>query len=191
MKKILTLVVLALFTAQGFAQEKAPAEEAPRKFDPSRLVLGGNIGATFGDFTFIRFAPQVGYRFSDMVVAGAGINFTYSSQKLRYLNGTESQRYNYGYAGLNMFARVFPVNFLFLSAQPELNYNWGKIKYKNPPAADVKLDGKFIPSLLLGGGIAIPMGNRGQTLMSLQYDVLRNNRSPYGSRAFFNIGFSL
>lgn len=190
MKKIFSIVALAFSMAPLFAQETPASDEAPKKFDKSKLVMGGNIGATFGDFTFIQFSPQVGYMFNRNIIAGAGVNFSYSSQKLRYFNGDESQRYNYGYAGLNVFTRVYPVNFLFLSAQPELNYNWGKIKYKNPPAADVKIDGKFIPSLLVGGGLAIPMGNRGQTMLSLQYDVLQNSRSPYGSRAFFNVGFA-
>jgi len=191
MKNWLTLALLILLAANAGAQETPAPEEAPKKFDKSKLVFGGNIGATFGDFTFIQFSPQVGYAFTKNIVAGAGVNFSYSSQKFRYFNGDESERFNYGYAGLNVFTRVYPVNFLFLSAQPELNYNWGKIKYKNPPAPDVKIDGAFIPTLLLGGGVAIPMGNRGQTMLSLQYDVLQNNRSPYGKRAFFNIGFSL
>lgn len=191
MKKILTLAAMAILATQAWAQETPATEEAPRKFDKSKLVMGGNIGATFGDFTFIQFSPQVGYAFTRNIVAGAGVNFSYSSQKIRFFNGDESQRFNYGYAGLNVFTRVYPVNFLFLSVQPELNYNWGKIKYKNPPAADVKINGAFIPSLLIGGGLAIPMGNRGQTLLSMQYDVLQNSRSPYGQRAFFNIGFAL
>jgi hypothetical protein len=54
---------------------------------------------------------------------------------------------------------------------------------------DEKIEGKFIPSLLVGAGVVIPAG-RGGTMISLQYDVIQNERSPYGSQAFVNVGFS-
>jgi hypothetical protein len=45
-----------------------------------------------------------------------------------------------------------------------------------------------VPSLLLGGGLVIPSGGRGSMMISVQYDVIQNARSPYGSQAFINFG---
>lgn len=197
MKKISLLIIFAGFQSFLFAQQDSSYIDAPqekeqkeRKFDPSRLVFGGVVGATFGDFTFIQVSPQVGYAFNDYFTAGGGINFIFSSEKYRNFNGDELYKYEYGYAGLNVFARAFPVRFLMVSAQPEVNYNWGTIKYNTPNTPDAKIDAGFIPSLLLGAGVVLPTGGRGGLMISLQYDVIQDERSPYGSNAFVNFGFS-
>jgi hypothetical protein len=197
MKKVSVLVILAFSTSLLFAQQDSSYVDAPqekeqkeKKFDPSRLVFGGVIGASFGDFTFVQVSPQVGYAFSQYFTAGGGINFIFSSEKYRNINGDELYKYEYGYAGLNVFARVFPVRFLMVSAQPEVNYNWGKIKYNTPNTPDAKIDGAFIPSLLLGAGVVLPTGGRGGMMISIQYDVVQDERSPYGRNAFVNFGFT-
>ncbi|TAD82779.1 MAG: hypothetical protein EAY75_15860 [Bacteroidetes bacterium] len=171
----------------------APAddEEEPKKFDPSKLVFGGNIGATFGDFTFINLSPQVGYAFKPWITAGAGINYLYNSVRFRNFNGDEVQRDNLSFAGLNLFTRVFPVKFIMLSVQPELNYSWGRTRYKVGNLPDQKLEGAFVPVFMVGAGVVVPSGGRGGMFISLQYDVVQNQRSPYGNRPFVNIGFTL
>ena len=200
MKRILMAVTLALAVSATNAQfYQSPDtvmtknyEEEPKKgFDPNKLVFGGGFGASFGNFTFVNVSPQVGYMFNPYLTAGAGINFIYQGQKYENFSGiNEDAKSNYGYAGLSVFGRVFPIRFIMLSVQPELNYNWGNVKYDNPNIPDTKIDAKFVPSLLLGGGLFLPAGRRGGTMISLQYDVIQNERSPYGSNAFVNVGFS-
>lgn len=153
------------------------------------MVLGGNLGATFGDFTFVNVSPQLGYRFSDHFTAGAGVNFIYSSDKF-FVNGIEQYRYNNGYAGLNLFARYFPAPFIFLSAQSDVNYHWGKIKYTDNYLTDKQLAGKMIPSFLVGAGVVLGGNGRGGMMVSFQYDVIQNMRSPYGTKPFLNVGFA-
>jgi hypothetical protein len=51
------------------------------------------------------------------------------------------------------------------------------------------LPGKIVPSLLLGGGVAMPAG-RGAIMLSLQYDVIQDSRSPYGTNPFVSVGFN-
>jgi hypothetical protein len=186
MKKLLAIFSLLVLSHSLLAQKDQDSSylEKERKFDPNRLVFGGIIGASFGNFTFVQVAPQVGYMFNQYLTAGGGINFIYSSQK--YSNG---DKYEYGYAGLNLFARAFPLRFIVVSAQPELNYNWGKYRFAGG-APDQTIEGKFVPSLLLGGGLVIPTGGRGGMMITMQYDVIQNERSPYGSNAFINIGFT-
>ncbi|HEY8389117.1 MAG TPA: hypothetical protein VIK74_10960 [Parasegetibacter sp.] len=158
-------------------------------FDASRLFLGGNFGASFGDYTLVNISPQLGYRFSDYFAAGAGVGFQYFSVKTRNAyTGEEINRTNNGVAGLNIFGRVYPVHFLLIQVQPEINYTWGKDKYRdNTP--DLKLESKMVPSLLLGGGVALPAG-AGSLNLTIMYDVIQDPRSPYSTQPFFNMGYN-
>lgn len=167
----------------------AEQEKEKKKFDPSRLVFGGNLGASFGDYTFVNVSPQVGYMFSNMFTAGAGINYVHSSYKTRYSNEEITESYNY--AGINLFGRVFPTNFLFASLQPEINYSWGKIKFENNTQPDIEQDAEWIPTILVGAGVMMGgRGGRGGLMLSIQYDLAQNPRSPYGTSPFIGMGFS-
>jgi hypothetical protein len=187
-KRILALTIFTAMTCLAVhAQDSEIPTKERQKFDPEKLFFGGNFGLTFGDFTFINVSPQVGYRFTPIFSAGGGVNFIYQSSKIYYQGGNE-EKSQYGYVGLNIFGRVNPLKFIILNVQPEMNYVWGSTKiYPNGP--EYKQEGKFIPSLLLGGGIAIPSG-RGSLNAMLQYDVIQNELSPYGRNMFFSFGFS-
>ena len=180
MRKIIFASVLALVALTVKAQD----EEEPKEkgFKKENLFFGGNFGLSFGSYTLINVSPQVGYRFNRYLAAGTGINFIYSSSKFF------GYRENYGVAGLNIFGRVYPIEQAFIQLQPEANYTWGKQKFDG--GTEVKLDGKIVPSVLAGAGVAIPIGQRGAMLVMVQYDILQQDRSPYGSNAFVSIGFN-
>ena len=193
------LLILFTFLLAGICTHAQDAPDTPlntsppqdsveekKGFDPQRLVIGGSLGASFGNYTFVNVSPQVGYMFNQYITAGAGINYIYNSYK--YSNG---DRDNYSFAGINLFSRVFPVRFLFLSVQPEINYSWGKLKYGDYAGAppDLELPGKWVPAFLVGAGAVLSPGGKGGIFLSLQYDVIQNSRSPYGTVPYFNIGF--
>lgn len=178
----IALLLTTLFSAARAQDER---EEGKRGLDPSRIFFGGNFGLSFGNFTFINISPQVGYRISPYFSAGTGINFIYQSDK--YYSGSTQVKNSLGYAGLNIFGRVHPFRFLVFNAQPELNYVWGKTRFGS---LEQKLDPKFVPSLLVGGGVTMPAGRRGSLIAMLQYDVLQDELSPYGNRAFVTFGFN-
>lgn len=169
-------------------QEPVEQEQAKGGFNKENLFFGGNFGLSFGDYTLVNVSPQVGYRFNRYLAAGAGVNFLYSSFKRRYNVGADYKE-NYGNAGLNIFGRVYPIEYLLLQLQPEANYVWGKIKY--PDNTQLKLDGQIVPSLLGGAGAVIPTGGRGSFIVMVQYDLLQNERSPYQNRAFYNFGYNI
>lgn len=190
MKNILLLLICLAVAGPGFSQsEEKPETTDSTGFDKSRLFFGGNFGLSFGSQTLINVSPQVGYRFSQYFAAGAGVNFIYSSIKSYYSDGSTASRQNLGYAGLNVFGRVYPVQYILLQAQPELNYSWGKLKDYDTDVT-YTLTGKFVPSLLLGGGVAIPAG-RGSFVIMGQYDILQDARGPYGKNIFMNFGYNV
>jgi hypothetical protein len=179
LKKLFVLLVLAAAALAVQAQDEEQPEE--KGFKKENLFFGGNFGLSFGNYTLINVSPQVGYRFNRYFAAGTGVNFIYSSSKFF------GYRENYGVAGLNVFARAYPIEQAFVQLQPEANYTWGKQKFDNN--SEFKLEGKVVPSLLAGAGVAIPVG-RGAMLLMIQYDVLQQSRSPYGSNAFVSVGFN-
>jgi hypothetical protein len=187
--KIRCLLALCLFTSMSFSVLAQEEEEEPKKgFDKDKLFISGNFGLSFGDFTLINISPQIGYRFNNVLAAGVGVNGIYSSSRSRFLNGETASRENYGVVGLNIFGRVYPIQYAFLQLQPEVNYTWGKLKEYSPDVV-YKLDGKMVPSLLAGAGAAIPAG-AGAFIIMAQYDVLQNARTPYGEKVFFSFGFN-
>lgn len=186
-RKYLMLVALLVTLFQISASAQDRDEESSGGFDKSKLFFGGTFGLGFGsNQTLVNVSPQAGYRFNRYLAAGVGVNFIYSSYRYRFYSPEFKE--NYGVAGLNVFGRLYPIDYLFLQVQPEANYSWGKYKYYDGTPDD-KLPGKVVPSLLGGAGAAIPAGN-GAFLIMVQYDLLQNVRSPYGNRAFYNFGYN-
>ncbi len=143
---------------------------------------------SFGNYTFINVSPQLGYRFTDRVAAGGGVNFQYVSDRTR-INGETIYKSSRGVGGLNIFGRVYPIRQAMLQAQPEANYVWGKDKdYINNQ--EYTFDAQVVPSLLLGGGLVLPAG-RSSLILSVFYDVLQKEASPYGSRPIVNFGYNI
>jgi hypothetical protein len=184
----LVLMLTTLLMQDLQAQDDAPVEK--EGFDRSRLFGGGSFILNFGDITIINISPQVGYHFNRYFAAGVGINGQYSSFKtINGYDGSTLSREEYGVAGLNVFGRFYPIQQVILQVQPEANYVWGKVKYYDTNQ-EYKLDGKIIPSLLLGAGGAIPMGRSGALNILAQYDILQNDRTPYGNKVFFSFGYN-
>lgn len=186
MKRLLILLlIISAAMAQTVHAQDEPEETPQKGFDKSKLFFGGNFGLGLGSrSSSIIISPQAGYRFNSHFAAGAGVNFNYYSYKNIF-----EERTRYGYAGLNIFGRVYPISYLLLQAQPELNYSWGSVKYPTDNITQ-KLKGQLVPSLLLGGGAAIPTGGNGALLLMIQYDILQEARSPYGNKAFFTMGYN-
>lgn len=174
----LLLIILNAFAAQ--AQDDEPMQ--------NRWFTGGNFGLSFGNFTFVNISPQVGYRFTEKVAAGGGVNFQYISDRTR-VNGQTVYRTNRGVGGLNVFGRVYPVPQFMVQVQPEANLVWGKDRdYIND--LEFKAGTRLVPSLLLGGGLVLPAG-RNALIVSAFYDVLQNEYAPYGRRAIVNFGYNV
>ena len=177
-----------LFMAKAQEEQK---EEKAKGFKKENVFVGGNLGLTFGDYTLINISPQIGYRFSNLFAAGVGINGQYVGYKNRDFNNEVYYKASQGVTGLNVFGRVFPLKSInvFLQAQPEANYVFGKETYYQPTKQEYKLDAEIAPSLLLGGGIILGSGNRGGGMISVMYDVIQHENSPYTNKPIYNFGF--
>jgi hypothetical protein len=147
-------------------------------FDASKLSFGGNLGLQFGDYTVINIAPQVGYDFSKYFTAGAGVGYTYFKDSDRYTD----YKWNASYLSLDVFGRVYPIDYIVLSVQPEISRMWQTVKYD---VGAKYSESKFVPSFLIGGGVRF-----GGVIAMIQYDVVQDKNSPYGNNIFYSIGYT-
>lgn len=160
------------------------AQDGEGGFDKSKLFFGGTLGLAFGTYTIVNVSPQVGYRFSPLFAAGAGIGYNYYGYDDGYYN------YKQSYVGMNVFARLFPIQQAFIQVQPEGNYMWYS-QYTNGQNLPPYKINQFVPSLLMGGGAAIPTGANGAITISIMYDVLQNIYSPYYHQAVYGFGYNV
>ena len=128
---------------------------------------------SFGDYTSIDVSPQIGYRWNEFFSAGGGVSYNYHHS---------SNRYDMNYLGINVFGRVNPVRYIALQIQPELKGSWGKSYGK-------KIDFRYVPTMLVGGGGVIPTGT-GSISVMFYYDVIQDEYSPYGKNWVCSVGYS-
>lgn len=160
----------------------------------AHLLAGGalSVGYASGEF-LVGANPYVGYALKPWVDAGIALNVQYYSENnyATYGNGS----YHNTLLGAGVFARVYPISFLFLQVQPEENKIWEK---------DI-LDGQTTGSssysvfdFLVGGGVKFgPSGSNSWGFLSVLFDVSGSTLSPYNGpsnnilpifRAGYNIG---
>ena len=187
MKRIVVLLGFVFCSTILLAQEEDAKEK--KGFKKENLFIGGNFGLSFGDYTLINISPQLGYRFNRYLAAGIGINGQYVSIKDRDFNGNAFRKVSQGVAGLNVFGRVYPIQNVMLQLQPEANYIFGRQRFYNP-REDFKIDAEIVPSLLGGAGVVLPSG-RSSFIISVFYDLLQRENSPYGEKPFINFGYNI
>lgn len=88
MKKIGLLILCAVISITAYSQSGESLNQQVKGFDPSKLVYGGQIGFGFGsnDYWSIYLSPQLGYRFTNNFIAGAGISYAYATEKYHWLS---------------------------------------------------------------------------------------------------------
>jgi hypothetical protein len=177
MKKAIILLLLPLcFHAK--AQDNNQNKEVKEKgFQKDKLFTGGSVNLGLSSYaTSLGIAPQFGYSLTNWLDAGVVFNLNYTSQRDYSNYGDKLRQTVYGPGA---FVRLFPINFLFASAQYE--YNMIHTKYfpaDGSPTSTSKLNAN---SLLLGLGYAGGRyrGNNSYYFLSVSWDVLGDVNSPY------------
>lgn len=182
MKKLLLAITLITVTAALYANPGGEGEKR-KGFDPRRLVFGGSIGFGFGsdDYWAISLSPQVGYRLTDRFIAGVGVSYAYSQENVSFIYDYKLKKNQFG---LNVFAEYNFLKRLFVYIQPEVFYQNRKWKVTDNNGFSWKeTQNDFVPAAILGIGLQL----RPVTL-SIGYDIIQDDLSPYGDAAFLSIG---
>ncbi|MEI9810205.1 MAG: hypothetical protein WDO16_21340 [Bacteroidota bacterium] len=179
MKKCVLLPVLFLFIAYTLVAQDE--EKKDKGFKKENLFTGGTVSFSFFNNSFLVGAnPVFGYSIADWIDAGIAVNYTYSSSKDIYNTGYNDKLRQSIYGG-GVFAKLYPVRFIFLQAQ--LEHNYIRQKYFLPggggPSEVAKVEAN---SLLVGGGYTSgrePGNGRPFFYLAILFDVADNVYSPY------------
>lgn len=181
MKKIgIILFCLCFTTGSLWAQDKEEREEKEGGFKKESLFTGGSITLSFfNGQTVLGANPVFGYKLTDWADAGLAFNFLYNGSRDYYEFNDKIRQTVFG---PGLFARLYPVRFLFVQGQFE--HNFTTLKYiPSPGSVSFIKDKRKVDanSLLLGAGFAQGRdpGSNSFYYISLLFDVLKNINSPY------------
>lgn len=185
MKKLILLLALCLTAYILNAQ--TPNKQSNSLLDPQKIVYGGSIGGGYSsnnDFWSLNISPQVGYWLTKNLVAGVGVSYMYTSEKPYYYFNTDEKnkrgKETSNLFGLNVFGNYHITRQLFVTAKPEIFYSRESSKYEGVKDTN----NEFVSALVLGVGLYLrPVS------ISLNYDVIQDNKTPYGDNVFISVAF--
>ncbi len=172
--KSIALISCCLLLATGlYAQEET---EKQKGYDPTNWFTGGSVSLGFGGGSYSTFVagihPHLGYTIAKWIDVAGVVNFEYQSQRDPFNNKYRNTTY-----GVGAFTRIYPVQFLFIQAEPE--YNFITQKYI-PATGSTGKENVHAPSLLLGGGYITSRSDKNSfTYLSVLVDVIKDKNSPY------------
>lgn len=83
-----------------------------------RLVYGGNLGGYFGNISFVQINPMVGYRLTDWLVPGVGLNYLYAGNAVERQNAVGASIWTRAYIQKAFFLHT-ELEYLKLTARSE------------------------------------------------------------------------
>ncbi|MEP7374878.1 MAG: hypothetical protein ABI675_15885 [Chitinophagaceae bacterium] len=180
MKKAgIIIFFICLTTISSWAQDKE-GEENEKGFKKENLFTGGSVTLSFfNGQTLLGANPVFGYKLADWADAGLAMNFLYNGSRDYY---EFNDKIRQTVIGPGVFARLYPIKFLFVQGQFERNFT--TLKYIPSPGSVSYTKDKVkanANSLLLGAGFAQgrEAGSTSFYYISLLFDVLKNVNSPY------------
>lgn len=177
-RNFLLISLFTLLLQAGFCQdtENNQSTFSPTKgFKTENIFVGGGLNLAFASGTFgVGINPEIGYTIAPWLDAGIATNFNYNTISADYNYGYSQRSFNYG-AGV--YARIYPIENLFLQVQPE--HNWSNNTLKDP-YTDIKQKINFQSNSLLAGiGYANRFIGRSSFYTVVMIDLLSDQNSPY------------
>ena len=191
MKRVFFVLLLSGVLSNSFAQRKEKEEEKEETkkggFKKENLFTGGGLTVSFSNYTTVLGAsPVLGYSLNKWVDAGIILSFNYASDRhaTYYDPSTGSyfvsdDKLKQTLYGPGIFARVYPIKFLFVQVQGEENFISQKLIHANgTPTERTKVSA---PSCLVGAGYCNGREGKGSLFyyVSIMADVAKNKNSPY------------
>ena len=188
MKKVFAILILLNISNASHAQdEKDVREEKKGGFKKENLFTGGGLTLSFSNYTsVIGASPVLGYSINRWLDAGIVFNFNYSSDRhvtyydpysgIYYISNDKLRQTVFG---PGVFARFYPIKFLFIQAQGEQNFINQKVIYDNGAPTDRQ--SVSATSFLIGAGYCNGREGVGDLFyyISVMADVSGNRNSPY------------
>jgi hypothetical protein len=174
MKKILVTVIFLIIYSNTYSQGG---------FSWSRVVFGGNFGASFSSSeSIVAVSPSVGYRFTERLTIGTGVIYQYNRIKLPPY---DFQFNNYG---ARFYGTYQLTSFLVAHTEYEL-LDLEYITLNNFGIPDGTMR-RQIGSFLVGGGYRQSFGSNSSVDILLLYNLTETPYTPY-SNPILRIGFGI
>jgi hypothetical protein len=187
MKKIVIVLVLLSGAYISKAQdEKRKGDERKGGFKKENLFTGGGAIFSLSSYeTVLGASPVLGYSINRWIDAGIVFNITYAGSRPVFYDPynnvyiVSDDKLRQTVLGPGIFARVYPLKFLFVNIQAEQNFISEKQIYANG-GGTIK-DKYSATSLLLGLGYANGREGLGDMYyyISIMGDFSGNKNSPY------------
>lgn len=174
MKKIrLIIFVSLLFSVVSTVNAQYLENEPDFK---QRIFWGGDVGLSFGSYTYVALNPVIGYRITNRISAGTGINYTFARD--------DYYRYEGSMYGGNVFASftlvknigdAFPMyegsGILLYGEYSVINIS----NYYDFPGTTIK----WIGTPLAGIAFQTPVGSKSYMLLMFLYNLNETRLTPY------------
>lgn len=160
--------------------ETKEQQKQKRQDKLQRWSFGGNFWLSAGSETYIELSPVAMYRASPRFLIGPG--FTYIFRKSNYYNYQTSYygpRAIASYSLFKDFGEVININIGDIILHSEYELLSVEKLYLDPNNTVIKDGRALINSLLVGGGIFQPIGQRGGLSIMLLYNLIESDFSPY------------
>ena len=119
-KSIFIFFCICIAVVSVWAQDEEKKEEKEGGFQKENLFTGGSVTLSFfNGQTVLGANPVFGYRLSDWADAGLAFNFVYNGSRDYYEFDDKMKQTLFG---PGVFARLYPVRFLFVQGQFEHNF---------------------------------------------------------------------
>jgi len=173
MKCVFLLGVLFLATPAWAQWGDEKMNDKPSFTD--RIFMGGGMGASFNSYTdFVSVSPMIGYRVSQRLATGIGLQYRYTSYK-QFNPKLTTDDY-----GASLFARFMLFGPVFLHAEFE------HLNYEFPGSTPGETLRKDFNSVLAGGGFFQPLGRRAGFYATLLYNFSYQNSYNYSYYPYSN-----
>lgn len=191
MKNILFVLLLCMGYGSVSAQEVYTSSGKPgymkktkkeKGYDPDKLIIGGGLNGGYSSgFANVGVSPIVGYRFAPHFSAGVGLGYQfYQAAVMPDPKNPNKDLYQYeNIIYPSIWSRYFVYKNFFVEGTFEydfINLRFPLDRYGNVNQVRSNVTN---PCLLLGAGIRQPLGGRVSAFVSLVYDVLQGEYSPY------------
>jgi hypothetical protein len=178
MRLILLFILLVIFNSAALAQQESPAS-GNSGFNVNNMYIGGGINLGAGNRSFaIGMIPEIGYSIASWLDAGVSVNINYQTQRVTdpYTGSVSSKYRSFNYGG-GVFVRIWPIEMIHLTVQPE--YNWIKATLIDVYSNQKRSATYQAESLLVGIGYGNRQVGRQLSYITLMIDLAQNINSPY------------
>jgi hypothetical protein len=180
---VFTVMVFSEVKAEDFNLEQNTGDNIPAAGTKAKKwFVGGNVGATFGDYNQISLTPLIGYQFSPELSSGLQFIYNYSWQTVNEGQSNQTSINSNTFGG-NVFFQYNPIREFYLKAEFEYD------SYSNFQTTQNTTINQAVPFLFLGAGYSKAISKIATINAGIKFDLLNNINSPYESGTpFFYVG---